>query len=257
MFIVGTLLATLACGPRQSYQDSAVQDFQNHNISAFGLAGTRTLALTFDDGPSPVTRRLLDILEDKGVAATFFVLGDHAHTRRAIIERIHNAGHVIANHGKTHGDLRRMELAAAVAEIKYTHGEIRDLTDGRRLYFRAPYGAWSTQLAPELNSDLELRDYIGPIFWTAGGETTYDSNGEIRTAADWECWSHHRSEEECMRGYTREVAVHQGGVVLMHDLTTHSVEMAGKLIDQWRTEGYRFVTLDEIRSLDRYAHRNL
>jgi peptidoglycan/xylan/chitin deacetylase (PgdA/CDA1 family) len=245
------LAMLVSCGPKVG-PSSFVDDFQPRNITAFGLARTKILALTFDDGPSRHTAKLLDILQDCGVHATFFVLGDHARTYRAMLGRMLREGHIVANHTKTHEDLRRVTAQVAFDEIAYTHDKIKAFTGNHRLYFRAPYGSWKAGHAELLNGTPELKRYIGPIFWTAGGQTKIAENGEIITAADWECWDKHRGIPTCSQGYINETGQSEGGVVLMHDLTDNTVEMAAQLIDYWVREGYRFVTLDELQALDRY-----
>jgi len=62
--------------------------------------GTKTVALTFDDGPNPdATPAILDALAERGVKATFFILGRHAERWPAIARRVAHEGHTIGNHG--------------------------------------------------------------------------------------------------------------------------------------------------------------
>jgi peptidoglycan/xylan/chitin deacetylase (PgdA/CDA1 family) len=242
------------CGPA-SDPSSQVQDFQPRNITRFGLFHSKNLVLSFDDGPSVHTAKLLDMLQERGIKATFFVLGKNARNYRNLLQRMESEGHIVANHTKTHADLGHVSPEVAFGEIEYTHGKIRSFTGTHRLYFRAPYGAWTSAHATLLNANAELKPYIGPIFWNVGGETRFAADGEIIAAADWECWSKHRGIPTCRQGYINEMAAIEGGVVLMHDITENTVEMAGELIDYWLRDGYRFITLDSVRALDQYeAH---
>ena len=75
--------------------------FQQTNIYSSGLVGTHTLALTFDDGPSAFTGRILDELAKYNVKATFFVLGSRAAHHTDLLERMSREGHVIGNHSLT------------------------------------------------------------------------------------------------------------------------------------------------------------
>src|SRR5581483_5289633 len=68
--------------------------------------GDRAVALTFDDGPNPdATPLILDALRDRGVKATFFILGRHAEQWPALVKRVADEGHSIANHGYFHRKL--------------------------------------------------------------------------------------------------------------------------------------------------------
>jgi len=72
--------------------------FQQSNIRSSGLVGTKTLALTFDDGPSTFTHELLDVLAQNNVHATFFIVGARTKGHEASLKRMADEGHVLANH---------------------------------------------------------------------------------------------------------------------------------------------------------------
>jgi peptidoglycan-N-acetylglucosamine deacetylase len=105
-----------------------------------------TIRLTFDDGPGPSTARLLDVLRDARVGATFFVLGVHAQSRRALLRRMIEEGHVIGNHTWCHA--RDGELSDAQLEdgIAATDRVIREVFDEMGIEapavipLRLPYG---------------------------------------------------------------------------------------------------------------------
>ena len=78
---------------------------------------TKRLALTFDDGPHPYyTEQLLDGLADRGIKATFFLLGENIEGREDIIRRMHEEGHLIGNHTFYHVDVNSLPLKEACAE---------------------------------------------------------------------------------------------------------------------------------------------
>ena len=86
-----------------------------------GLAsGQRAAALTFDDGPDTATPQILTILAQKGVPATFFVLGGNASALPNMIEKIRAGGHEIANHTWSHPDLTRLNAEAIKKELSRT-----------------------------------------------------------------------------------------------------------------------------------------
>ncbi len=230
--------------------------FQPTNIYHSGLVGTRKLALTFDDGPSQFTNQLLDTLARNNARATFFVVGARVRQHPAAMERMMREGHVIANHSFTHARLGKRYVTnpeLLITQIGNTNAAISPyLRPNQGLYFRAPYGVWRRVHAEFLNKDPALQKYVGPIYWDIGGDISYDDNGNLRAAADWDCWSHDLSADECGQGYLREIKRKKGGVVLMHDIRERSLWMLGTLLPKLVAEGFQFVTLDEVPEFDQY-----
>jgi peptidoglycan/xylan/chitin deacetylase (PgdA/CDA1 family) len=106
------------------------------------VEGERCIALTFDDGPDPVdTPRLLDLLREKNVKATFFVVGHRAEQHPEIVRRAWGEGHLICNHTWSHPPLfcflspRRLR-----AEIARTSECVERICGSRTRYFRSPVG---------------------------------------------------------------------------------------------------------------------
>ncbi|MFN9161525.1 MAG: polysaccharide deacetylase family protein [Alphaproteobacteria bacterium] len=230
--------------------------FQPTNIRSSGLVGTKTLALTFDDGPSAFTAELLDVLAENNIKATFFVLGTRARHHDVLIARMVREGHVVANHSYNHAQLGRRYAASPellVDQIGRTDALISvHAGSGQGYYFRAPYGVWRRVHADVLNADPVLKKYVGPVYWDIGGETSFDDEGEVRASADWDCWSRDWTPDMCGKGYMREIARKRGGIVLMHDIRERTVRMVSTMLPVLVAEGYKFVTLDEIRALDQF-----
>lgn len=262
-----TLLAGCSADSQKSTMtksNDTTELFQKKSIAAVGL--NHKLSLTFDDGPSEVTESLLDYLHQEGIQATFFLNGKHIPGREHILRRMYEEGHIVANHSQHHNHLPRMVKDLGVKgwdglrkEIDQTHVLIKDyVAPGGRLYFRAPHGAWQPNFADFLNQDSELSQYIGPVFWDIGGEISLNTDGSVRSAADWDCWDktsasdEQLSVDECAAGYLNEADRRNGGIVLMHDKTHETVEMVKRLVPEWRARGYAFKTLDEVSSLERF-----
>jgi peptidoglycan/xylan/chitin deacetylase (PgdA/CDA1 family) len=230
--------------------------FQPNNIYRSGLVGTKTLALTFDDGPSAFTGELLETLAKHNVRATFFVVGARVRQHPKTMERMARDGHVIANHSFSHarlGSRYAQSPQLLMTQIGNTNAAIAPyVRPGQGLYFRAPYGVWRQSHADFLNRDPELQKYVGPIYWDVGGSISYDDNGTLRAAADWDCWAQDLSADQCGRGYMREIRRKQGGVVLMHDIRERSLWMVNAILPALIADGYKFVTLDEVREFDQY-----
>lgn len=118
-------------------------------------AGGNAVSITFDDGPNPLaTPRILDVLRDEGVRATFFVLGRHAERWPDLVRRMADEGHQLGNHGYWHRKLHRRtpgyvrdDLVRGTAAIERASGGVRPHV------FRAPHGfrnPWVTPIAASL-----------------------------------------------------------------------------------------------------------
>jgi len=106
--------------------------------------GPKGIALTIDDGPSPVyTPQVLAILEQYQVTATFSMIGLEVDAHPGVAREVVAAGHVIANHTWSHIDLARLKAAAVADQLDQATDAIHKATGTVPDLFRAPYGAWS------------------------------------------------------------------------------------------------------------------
>jgi peptidoglycan-N-acetylglucosamine deacetylase len=124
--------------------------------------GPKVIALTIDDGPSPVyTPQVLRVLEKYGVTATFSMVGENVTYHPAIAKEVADAGHTIINHTWDHANLTLLSASAQRTEIARTTEAIHTATGVRPGMFRAPYGAWSPGVL-ECCADDELT----PLDWS-------------------------------------------------------------------------------------------
>jgi peptidoglycan/xylan/chitin deacetylase (PgdA/CDA1 family) len=106
-----------------------------------GPGGARRLALTFDDGPDPRhTPRVLDLLEARGVRATFFVVGARAARAGTLAREMAARGHELANHGWSHRSLWCLGPAATEREVVACHEWLARETGRPPRFFRPPWG---------------------------------------------------------------------------------------------------------------------
>lgn len=120
-----------------------------------GDSRSRNVALTFDDGPSRYTPAVLDILAEHDVPATFFVIGEHAAARPAVIERMAREGHAIGNHTWSHRpSTLRLVAHAPHDEIARTQNVVESLTGEVPIWFRTP----SAQLGRNLWNAVRARE---------------------------------------------------------------------------------------------------
>ncbi|KUM25734.1 chitooligosaccharide deacetylase NodB [Mesorhizobium loti] len=111
-------------------------------------AGQPSVYLTFDDGPHPFcTPKVLDVLAEHCVPATFFVIGQYAADQPALIQRMIAEGHKVANHTMTHPDLSECEPDEVQREIFEANRAIKAACPRASVqYIRAPYGVWTEEV---------------------------------------------------------------------------------------------------------------
>jgi peptidoglycan/xylan/chitin deacetylase (PgdA/CDA1 family) len=108
-------------------------------------AGSKTVALTIDDGPDPQwTPKVLDILRQHRITATFFMIGQSAAAHPDLVRRVADEGHTVATHTWSHKNLQRLDPQGVRAEIGRGLDAAAAAVPGQRpTLFRAPYGNWS------------------------------------------------------------------------------------------------------------------
>lgn len=196
--------------------------------------------LTFDDGPTAeVTPKVLDVLNEKGVKATFFLVGKMIDKNRDLAKREYDEGHLLANHSYSHeyGSLYA-SAESFWAEIQQTEGRIREVTGEEPFrLIRFPGGSYNAgAYAAEKQQYKELLKQNGYYF------------------ADWNCLngdaerSGVRSAAELLNR-VKQTSGAKNIVVLMHDAATKATtaEALPDVIDYLRSEGYVFRRLDEIK----------
>lgn len=145
-----------------------VETLQSHQVPvSTPITGRKVAYLTFDDGPTDLTPKVLDVLKENDVKATFFVVGNNVKRYPEIAKRIVEEGHTIGNHSHTHRyEKLYTSLDALKAEINYCNDEIYKATGMTAQVFRFPGGSSNSlfhNYAPEvpLNSWLSLIHEMG------------------------------------------------------------------------------------------------
>ena len=180
----------------------------------------KKVALTFDDGPHPAyTETLLDGLAERGVKATFFLIGTNIEGREDLVRRMYEEGHRIGSHTYSHVQLTTVEVSAACEEIEKTNALIESITGERVLYIRPPFGSWM--------EELECAVDMTPVMWSVD-------------PMDWKTQNTERVVTSVMND------VGDGDIILLHDVYPTSVEAALEIVDRLLAQGYTFVTVDEI-----------
>ena len=189
------------------------------------------IALTFDDGPhAQNTPRLLDMLKQAGVKATFFVVGQNAAQYPDILKRIVAEGHEIANHSYTHPVLASLSEFSVNDQLDKTREAVFQATGVTMKLLRPPYGALSEPQRRKAYADFGYRT----ILWDVDPE-------------DWKYRDAARVEKEIV-GRTRA-----GSIILTHDIHKSTVDAMPSTIEALLAKGFKFVTVSELLALDKPA----
>jgi peptidoglycan/xylan/chitin deacetylase (PgdA/CDA1 family) len=137
-------------------------------------AGPKVIALTLDDGPSPLyTPQVLELLDKYKIKATFCMIGRQIAANRSLVSEVAAAGHTIVNHTWDHADQSKLKLASVRSEIARTSDALSDVGIHPAI-FRAPYGAWSHTVYEACAMDnLRPLDWsVDPQDWSRPGTST-------------------------------------------------------------------------------------
>jgi len=183
----------------------------------------KRIALTFDDGPNTVTTpKVLDVLEEHGIVASFFLIADSItpesaeQTRRALA-----MGCDIENHSRTHGFMNQMTAEQIREEVRYCTDKIVEITGKAPKFFRPPFIAMNQTMYD--NIDLTFICGAGCEDWVPDVSAEERAERVLRNAED-------------------------GQIVLLHDLpgNDNTVEALKTIIPELKKRGFEFVTVSQI-----------
>lgn len=187
---------------------------------------TKKIALTFDDGPHPrYTERILNILDEYGIKATFFVIGVNIRNYPEPLALIKAAGHEIANHSFSHDNSNDLDASSAIGEMRRCEELILERVGVKPKLFRPPRGA--------NNADVEraaMEMGYSVVLWSI--DTLDWKNTPAQEIAKNVC--------ENIRG---------GDIILMHDYTSGkntTCDALSLIIPALLEKGYEFVTVSEL-----------
>lgn len=180
----------------------------------------KQVALTFDDGPNEgTTDKLLDILKEKQVKASFFVVGVNAEKEPKLLQRMEKEGHLIGSHTYYHRNLTQTSAETIQKDRDKMNELLRDTIGMTPVYLRPPYGA----INPASNQVIKQPS----VQWSV------DSR-------DWVS----RNPKSIVTQVQQ--TVFDGSIVLMHDTYPETIEAVPNLIYVLEKEGYEFVTVSEL-----------
>lgn len=192
-------------------------------VAAGGEMELPCVAITFDDGPRrDTTANLLDGLAQRGVRATFFLVGLSVEGNEDLVLRMDAEGHQVGIHSQNHKMLTELQGAALYWEVDELRHTLSELLGRREFMVRPPYG---------LISPAVCRGADGPvILWSVDPE-------------DW-------ADEDTARQVDHIVSrVEDGDIILLHDIYPTSVDTALQVVDELLKRGFYFVTVEELFEL--------
>ena len=190
--------------------------------------GEKVIYLTFDAGyENGNVEKILNVLKEKNVPGAFFILPQLAKENTALVQRMHDEGHLVCNHTKTHRDMSKItDFDAFAAELRAAEDILRENT-GLEMdkFYRPPEGRFSEQ-------NLEFADRLGytTVFWSLA-------------YADWDNEKQMSPERALDLILAR---THNGCVALLHPTSATNAAILGRYIDALRADGYTFGSLTEL-----------
>lgn len=177
------------------------------------------IALTFDDGPGPRTKELLEALEQNQARATFFMLGEKAEKYPDTVKAMAEAGCELGNHSYSHPSLSSLKPEEIRSQMEKTNRLVAKASGQKPTVSRPPYGAVSDEVKTNIGLPMILWSVDTQDWKTRDAQTTVDT--VMKQAAD-------------------------GKIILMHDIHSETVDAAIALIPELKKAGFQLVTVSEM-----------
>jgi peptidoglycan-N-acetylglucosamine deacetylase len=186
------------------------------------------IAMTFDDGPSPgTTTRLLDILKQRNIRVTFFMIGPNVVAHPEIARRVLAEGHEIGNHSWTHPQLSKLSDQRVTEEITKTQEAIKSASGFTPTLLRPPYGA----ITRTQREWIEKRFGLSIILWSVD-------------PFDWKRPGAPVITQRILNG------AQSGAIILSHDIHQQTIDAMPATLDALLAKGYKFVTVSQLIAMN-------
>lgn len=217
----------------ETLQADAIAKRVGHKFSQASGLDRPLVALTFDDGPHPTnTARILAILADQDVKATFFQLGDRMKLYPEATKQAFDAGVEIGTHSWDHPNLTKLGREEVRSQIKRAQEKAGEITGVSPVVFRPPYGSLNKTVR-----DVCKEQGVVIVNWSV------DTN-------DWRSSSSPYSIIETVETQTRP-----GSIILMHEIHERSIQALPEVIRTLKEKGFEFVTISELIAAAERAER--
>lgn len=215
----------------------------NYVIRRTGLSRNK-LALTFDDGPDPTyTPKILKILKQKNVKATFFEIGANIQAHPELVEQVLADGHEIGNHTYTHPDMAETSAEVDRLELNATQRLFEAMTGRSMRLFRPPYLSDAEPSTDEQILPVKVAQKLGYIIV-----------GVHVDPLDWQRPTVDQMIQRIDRAIHNPNPEWRGNIIMLHDSggdRSETIKILPKLIDKMRAEGFHFVLASELAGISR------
>ena len=202
-----------------------IKIINNQNGIAMGSSEYKYIYLTFDSGyEAGYTEKILDVLKENNVKATFFVTGQYVKTSEDLIKRMIDEGHIIGNHTVNHKSMPKCSNETINEEVMNLHKEVYEKFNYEMKYIRPPKGEYS-------EASIAYTNTLG--YTTVMWSFAYD---------DWEEDNQGREEYAKKKIYDN---LHNGEIMLLHSTSKDNMNILDEVIKEIKNEGYEFKSLDE------------
>lgn len=196
-----------------------------------GQDNKQCVSLTFDDGPDEeMTPKILDILKEHNLKATFFVIGNKASKNPELVKRIINEGHIIGNHSWSHECTFPLQSPVDILfELQQCDSLVYSITGKRMLLFRPPFGVTNPLIEEAVRDNNNIC-----IGWSVRSLDTYENS----------------PRKDILNRVIRQL--HNGAIILLHDRCKGADELLQLLITDILEKNYSIINLDEMLDIEPY-----
>jgi len=212
------------------YGSATIQS--NFYLKAYnsGDVTKKQIAITFDDGPHPeFTPKILKVLAEYNVKASFYVIGKNSAGNEKLIEQIHEQGHLLGNHSFSHSFFIDFKSSKGfIEEINQTNNALEKIIGKRTTLFRPPYGVTTPNIASAVK---KLNMHV--IGWNVRSLDT--TNDDAQTI---------------VKRVTTQLK--PGAIVLFHDTSDKTVSVLKQTLNFAKENGFKVVSLEELLTIKAY-----
>lgn len=183
----------------------------------------KVVAITFDDGPSQYTEKIIDYLHEQDAVGTFFILGNKVEIYEDTLTKAIEYGNELGNHSYNHKWLTKLDTEEFLMQIDKTQSVIYETVHYKPTIFRPTYGSINNKIKNNINLDI--------ILWNVD-------------TMDWK----YKSVDKIVRRATKNTE--DGDIILMHDTYERTYKAVMKIVPILKEQGYQFVTVSELKEIN-------
>ena len=206
----------------------------NYHVKAYCNNPTekdRKIALTFDDGPTEHTLKILDILEKYNVKATFFCIGKNIIQHPEILKKIVEKGHIVGNHTFSHSPLFDFfRKNRVIEELQNTDASIQKIIGKKPQFFRPPYGVTN----PSIRRALEVTKHH-VIGWNIRSMDGISKNSKA-----------------IFNRILKRIS--PGSIILLHDTRAQTATVLEQLLQTLREKNYEVISVEQLLNIKAYEN---